>query len=287
VLQWNWSHDHPDGLFKPSQRNSLQQIFSSGKPMRIEYPFNIPLPKTADSIEDVNPHLLRIEQSHDHPWTEDFGDELLIALDTVCQVLGMEIYCEFLDRNASIDEYDEGFLNGNQGITLCGTDERNGGTLFNTIILDNQTKKQSNELLRLRLNYLYNNAATMHIKWRIHDTKGILISSGKSRMDLNGYSKTPDQYALYQNYPNPFNASTIIRYQLPVYAQVKMEIYNILGKRVATLINVQQEAGYHQKLWNVIEPFNALASGVYFIKLEARGNDGTSFIKSQKLIVLK
>jgi len=75
----------------------------------------------------------------------------------------------------------------------------------------------------------------------------------------------PRQFLLYRNYPNPFNATTVIDYQLPVSNRVKLEIYNILGQEVATLVDEKQQAGYRSVIWDASD----VSSGLYFYKLTA------------------
>ena len=75
----------------------------------------------------------------------------------------------------------------------------------------------------------------------------------------------PSEFALSGNYPNPFNASTAISYELPTDTHVKLEIYNLFGQKVATVVDGQQEAGYRSVTWEDSEA----ASGVYFYKLTA------------------
>jgi hypothetical protein len=83
---------------------------------------------------------------------------------------------------------------------------------------------------------------------------------------LEGESpELPSEFALSGNYPNPFNASTVISYELPGVTHVKLEVYNLRGQKVATLVHAQQEAGYKSVTWEDSEA----ASGVYFYKLTA------------------
>ncbi len=88
----------------------------------------------------------------------------------------------------------------------------------------------------------------------------------------------PDAFRLAQNYPNPFNPSTRIRYDLPESAQVRLEIYNLLGERVATLVDARQEAGSHQVAFEA----GHLASGVYLYRLQAG-----DFVRTKKLTLIR
>jgi len=88
----------------------------------------------------------------------------------------------------------------------------------------------------------------------------------------------PTEFSLSQNYPNPFNPSTTINFALPKSSNVKLTIYNALGKEVATLVNGTMEAGNHSAVWNASNN----ASGMYFFKLEA-GN----FTSTKKMMLIK
>jgi hypothetical protein len=87
-----------------------------------------------------------------------------------------------------------------------------------------------------------------------------------------------------QNYPNPFNPATRIPYSIYKKSWVKLTIYNILGQRIKTLINEEQDVGYYQPEFDISRDNNGqeLSSGVYFYKLEVAG-----ISYSKKLILLK
>jgi predicted outer membrane repeat protein len=72
-------------------------------------------------------------------------------------------------------------------------------------------------------------------------------------------------FALYQNYPNPFNPITMINYQLPMTNDVELSIYNLLGQKVATLVNKPQQAGSYQVEWDA----SGFATGVYYYQIKA------------------
>jgi hypothetical protein len=102
-------------------------------------------------------------------------------------------------------------------------------------------------------------------------------NSGTSRVEQLSPT-APKTFLLEQNYPNPFNPSTTIRYQLPVASEVKLEVYDVLGKKIATLVNERQSAGSYQVVWNA----SGLSSGTYFYRLQA----GT-FTQTKKMILVK
>jgi hypothetical protein len=81
----------------------------------------------------------------------------------------------------------------------------------------------------------------------------------------DGNNPLPSKYNLHPAYPNPFNAQTIISYDLPKEANVNLEIYDLLGRRVATLAEGTQEAGTHQVVWDG----SGVSSGLYFYRLKA------------------
>jgi hypothetical protein len=75
----------------------------------------------------------------------------------------------------------------------------------------------------------------------------------------------PDKFIVYQNYPNPFNPATKIRFELPEDADVTVEVYNVVGEKVKTLLNGNMKKGYHEVIFDAA----GLQSGVYFYKVNA------------------
>jgi hypothetical protein len=101
-------------------------------------------------------------------------------------------------------------------------------------------------------------------------------------------SAMPTEFALFQNYPNPFNPSTTIKFALPQQSRVTVEIYNLLGQRVNTLLSEGLAAGFHEVKWNgTSSAGQLLGSGVYFVRFSAVGGDGKTFGEIRKLMLMK
>ena len=93
----------------------------------------------------------------------------------------------------------------------------------------------------------------------------------------------PVTYALQQNYPNPFNPTTTIEYAIPVAGRVTLDVYNLLGERVASLVDDVQEAGVYRVGWDGRDKNGeTVATGVYLYRVKS-GN----FSSVRKLLLLK
>ena len=94
----------------------------------------------------------------------------------------------------------------------------------------------------------------------------------------------PDEFVLLQNYPNPVNPITTIRYNLPEASNIKLVIYDILGRDVETFVEWRQEAGKH----SVKLDATGMASGIYFYRIEAISpGDVRSFSQTRKMVLLR
>ncbi len=105
----------------------------------------------------------------------------------------------------------------------------------------------------------------------------------KSLTSIGHTPDVPTVYQLDQNYPNPFNPSTTIKFTVPVAGKVTLTVYNVVGQKIATLINGNVTAGSHTRVWNGKDSAgNQVASGVYFYKLTAE-----KFSATEKMILMK
>jgi hypothetical protein len=114
--------------------------------------------------------------------------------------------------------------------------------------------------------------------WYVDD---IELSSDSGATGVADEDVIPFEFALKQNVPNPFNPVTVIQYQLPQQADVRLEIYNVAGKLVRTVVDGPQDAGYKSVTWDGTDQSGRkVASGVYLYRLQAADQ------VSQKMMVL-
>ncbi len=111
----------------------------------------------------------------------------------------------------------------------------------------------------------------------------VLAVGTRKFLDGEGISGLPQEFALEQNFPNPFNPSTAINFALPSPARIKLEIFNILGRSVRTLLDNEYPAGYHDIIWDGNDSQgNPVASGIYLYRLSS---GETNLVR--KMVLLK
>ena len=94
----------------------------------------------------------------------------------------------------------------------------------------------------------------------------------------------PGKFALYPAYPNPFNPNTSISYELPTDGMVYLAIYDVMGRKVSTLVSSKiQRAGYHHVTWNATNNLGqSVAAGMYIYTIQSG-----KFRQTKKMILLK
>ena len=94
----------------------------------------------------------------------------------------------------------------------------------------------------------------------------------------------PREFLLEQNYPNPFNPTTTIRFQISAAGEVKLQLYNVLGREASILMNEAKEPGRYTVNWNA----TGMASGVYFLRMIVTNGSGAQLFQAvRKLLVLR
>ncbi|MEW5924429.1 MAG: PKD domain-containing protein, partial [Candidatus Zixiibacteriota bacterium] len=155
--------------------------------------------------------------------------------------------------------------------TFNGLTGADGTVTFQTSGLKKPSGEWCFEVTNVTHGTLTYNAAENHV------TKA--CESGPVFKGIDGtYQVLPYEFALYQNSPNPFNPITDIAFSLPEATYVTLEIYNIMGQRVATLVNGYHEAGNHTVTWDA----SSSPSGIYLYRIEAG-----QFTANRKMMLLK
>ena len=102
-------------------------------------------------------------------------------------------------------------------------------------------------------------------------------------IDVDAETALPGAFVLYQNYPNPFNPITTLRYDLPENAMVTIMIYDIMGRRIKTLVNIDQTAGYRSIQWDATNDLGQpVSAGVYLYLIQAE-----EFRDTKKMVLMK
>lgn len=111
-----------------------------------------------------------------------------------------------------------------------------------------------------------------------YDVYGRIFDIDKLTSVVSGEPRLPTAFVLYQNYPNPFNPTTTIAYDIAKRAHVRIDIFNVIGQKVETLVDAVKNAGSYLAVFDG----GRLASGVYFCRLRARSWDFT-----RKIMMIK
>ena len=108
-------------------------------------------------------------------------------------------------------------------------------------------------------------------------------NTGTIVLTVDNGTQVPTEFALGANYPNPFNPTTKLVIAVPMTAQVQVAVYDILGRKISTLLNEEKSAGYHTIEWNGLTDAGTQAgSGVYFVRMSS----GT-FTAVHKMMMMK
>ena len=127
--------------------------------------------------------------------------------------------------------------------------------------------------------------SSINLSYRINesvpvDNINIIIPNSSLGVD---HTLTPKVFTLHQNYPNPFNPTTQIKYDLPSDSYVSISIYDVMGRRIKSLSNANQTAGYHSLQWDATNDIGeGVSAGMYIYTIQAGGYRAT-----KKMVLLK
>ena len=115
------------------------------------------------------------------------------------------------------------------------------------------------------------------------DNAPFTLTLDGSALAIDPMDLIPEVFALHQNYPNPFNPVTTLRYDLPEQAHVEIMIFDIMGREVKRLVNVQQTAGFKSVVWDGTNEWGQpMSAGLYFYRISAG-----DFHSVKKMVLLK
>lgn len=141
--------------------------------------------------------------------------------------------------------------------------------------------------VRIKCEYVKQNSLGGVIIWELSQddigvSQPLLETTGKILMNDTSVrvaeSEVPESYVLQPNYPNPFNGSTVIRYYVAQQAKIKLEVFDVLGKRLSILMDREHDVGWHQVVFEAKE----LPSGIYCNQMTA-----PSFVKVEKMLLVR
>lgn len=111
----------------------------------------------------------------------------------------------------------------------------------------------------------------------------VVLRQRQSLLAVDEVDALPLGYALHQNYPNPFNPSTTLQFDLPAATDIRIVVYDLLGREVVRLVDQRLEAGYHQLVWNGRDAWGRVVpTGIYITRLIT-----SEYTKSIKMLLLR
>jgi hypothetical protein len=249
---------------KNSSANCIQETFDDG--------FILTGYTDIGGRDNSDIYLIKTDSNGDSLWTKAYGDSGTLKL------------------GASVDEtYDGGYIIAGQNVK-----GRFGGEMDVYLL---KTDSSGNTLWTRTFGKIgedYANCVQQTLDGGYIIT-GLVNKNGRDfyliKTNENGLTTrrepvlnyAPVQFSLAQNYPNPFNPTTTIDYALAKEGHVRIEIYDILGRHIKTLVKTTQDAGQYQTSWNGTNEMNIqVAAGVYFYKMQVG-----DFVAVNKLVLVK
>ncbi len=237
-----------------------------------------------DDISDSGTILINVLNINDKPgnfsWLISQSDSLFIDQSNANKFYNFS-WTESIDPDGDEIEYLIYSMIGNTNWNLWTIENSNSATFLYSELLDYAFKDFPN-----------NEALTLKLLISATDQKDtIQIDNGDRSLFINRYQylslgekEITNNFELYKNYPNPFNPQTKIIFGIPHEADIRILIYDILGRKIKEINYENLNAGKHSIIWNTKDDFaNNVAPGVYFCQL----NSNTGYTETIKMILLK
>lgn len=153
-----------------------------------------------------------------------------------------------------------------------------GMNVANTTTLEVTDYKESGVYIRF---IVETNDSEVSSGWFVDDI--FILADTLIDLSIDELSQLPMEYNLYQNYPNPFNPVTTIYYDLPSQSKINIEIFDLLGRNVRTLVNGTKPSGKYSIIWNGKDKYDKpVSAGVYFYQLQTE-----NYVQTRKMLLLK
>ena len=242
-----------------------------------------------DWVELFNPTANAIDISNWLFKDEDDSHVFQIPINTI---LGQDQYIVLVNDSTDFSEFYPGTINfiGDMDFGFSGGGEilrlyDDQGGLIDTVLYDDSDPwpigPDGNGPTLELLNPFYDNALAE--SWASSFDYGTPGYQNSTLLSHEISSNLPNNFFLFNNYPNPFNPSTTISYNLPIDSYVNISIFDVLGRRIKTLINKHMRAGKNFVHWNGLNDQGKLvAGGVYIYTIESG-----DYKESKKMILLK
>lgn len=214
-----------------------------------------------------------------NPYTEELQPNAILALNTMAWLVGqspalpveMTSFTAQTNNNKIYLNWSTVTESNNSGWEVESRSQNNTWKSIGFIAGKGTTTEKQN--YTFSVSSLHSSASLVEFRLKQIDMDGKFSYSDIVSIDL-----APSSFSLLQNYPNPFNPTTAISYQLSSAGNVKLTVYDLLGREVATLVNEKKETGRYSVNFNA----SNLTSGVYFYKITAG-----SFTEIKKMTVMK
>ena len=228
--------------------------------------------------------LGQIEQNEDD-WCGDVNDDGAFDVLDVVSIVDIILTIPSRENSNPLNEVKVSFNDGNATITSNGNLAGLQFDVYGDFTIETSSIKEgwevhynNNTILIFSINgSTFESGQLFEYDGVLNFSSGIATDWTKEGIDVT-YSGVPASYSLSPAYPNPFNPNTTITYGVPTESDVKITVYDMLGREIVQLVNQNMSAGAHQITWQASNQ----SSGLYMIKMVS--NDYTSI---QKVLLMK
>jgi len=202
------------------------------------------------------------------------------ALNKASEIISNELFALEEEMQSNFDATED---------KLIFERKEEGTVLLNIAQLSNECIFANSEGNIVKLTFCVVNSGVSDIEYlySVYNSNARLLVNERSEVQIDSKLLIPEDYAIYQNYPNPFNSNTIIKYQIPFESKTTINIYDITGRIVNTLVDERQTPGYYLSGWDGRNNSGQIvSSGMYIYQIISLSEE-KDFVNAKKLLLLK